>query len=315
LAKIEGYSAKNGLSLIEGSIGLCQDGDVLKGRARDKVGYFLDILTKLRESCLNKSIYDFYRDLLVESTYLPTLEKEGTIEANGRIENLEEFGNAIVRYSEKNPEDDHISAFLQHMALVSDDAGGEDNSPKVSLMTLHVAKGLEFPVVFVTGLEEGLFPSGVTDISSDASLELEEERRLFYVGMTRAREDLFLTHAQQRRVWGQNQHQAPSRFLKEVPEEFLKEARKLPKRGFAKSFSKSHDDIEWDSDPFPDYEGQNDDISGLKKGYRVHHPHFGPGTVKSIEGEGSKEKISVLFDDHTVRKFLTQYANLEISQV
>jgi len=315
LAKVEGYAAKQGLSLIEASIEICQDSQILKGRALAKVSYFLDILTQLRESCLNNSIYDFYRDLLKITTYQPMLEKEGTIEAQGRLENIEEFGNAIVRYCEKNPEDDHISSFLQHMALVSDDGGKDDNSPKVSLMTLHVAKGLEFPVVFVTGLEEGLFPSGVTDVSADASLELEEERRLFYVGMTRAKEDLFLTHAQQRKVWGQNQYQAPSRFLKEIPEAYLEETIKKPKRNFSKSYSKSHDDdMQWDSNPFPDYEDQSDEFPSLQKGYRVHHPHFGNGTVKAIEGQGSKEKISVLFDDHTMRKFLTQYANLEICQ-
>lgn len=322
VAKIEGFAARNDLSLIEASIQMCQEGDLLKGRAREKVAGFLDLVSKLRQSCIDNSIYQFYRDLLVLSNYLPTLEKEGTVEAGGRIENLEEFGNAIIRYSENNPDNDHISQFLQHMALVSDEEKGEDDSPKVSLMTLHVAKGLEFPVVFVTGLEEGLFPSGVNDASSDMTLELEEERRLFYVGMTRAREELYLTHAQQRRVWGQNQYQTPSRFLKEIPDSFLKEPRKKKRRGFGRGLNSVSsgfssgafsEDKEWDSNPFPDYESGSNEEGGYQAGHRVRHPHFGPGVIKSIEGQGGKEKICVLFDDRTERKFLSQYANLEIS--
>ncbi|MCJ8276485.1 MAG: UvrD-helicase domain-containing protein, partial [Bdellovibrionales bacterium] len=220
--KIEDLAQQMGSSLIEASIAIL-DSKALTARTKGKLQSFLDILTQLRESCLEKPVQDFYEDLLQMSQYLPNLENEGSMEANNRIQNLEEFGNAIARYIELNPDETHITQFLHHMALVSDADKETDEPNSVTLMTLHIAKGLEFPVVFVAGLEEGLFPhSGSTEASDASDMEMEEERRLFYVGMTRAEQVLFLTYAKQRKVWGQNQFQAPSRFIKEIPENFLK---------------------------------------------------------------------------------------------
>jgi len=311
LEKIEGYSARHGLSLVEGAIHMCTESQ-LSARPKSKVQIFLDIVTQLRESCLENDLYTFYQDVLKISTYLKTQEKDGSMEAQGRIENLEEFGNAIVRYCEQFPEETHITQFLQHMALVSAESQSDDGENFVTMMTLHVAKGLEFPLVFVTGMEEGLFPhSNSTDSSDTDNLELEEERRLFYVGMTRAKNDLVLSYANQRKVWGQNQYQSPSRFLKEIPEKYIFEPPKKKRPRFIDRHQGGDFD-DMSSDPFPDYDASDPTpASGLQKGKRVHHPHFGPGVIHKIEGEGSKEKVSVLFDDKTLRKFLTQYANLD----
>jgi DNA helicase-2/ATP-dependent DNA helicase PcrA len=311
LDKIENLALQNQSTMLEAAIAIL-DTKILTARTKNKVNGFLNILSELRESCLEKPLDEFYKDLLEISQYMPSLENEETIEANNRIENLEEFGNAISRYLELNPDEQHITEFLHHMALVSADDKDEEDPNTVTLMTLHIAKGLEFPVVYVAGLEEGLFPHvASSDLNNPGDLELEEERRLFYVGMTRAEEKLYLSYAKQRKVWGQNQFQAPSRFISEVPEEFLKTRLSKPRSRFRERLN-STPQTTTSPDPFPDYEsGDTGGLSPYRQGLRVHHPHFGSGVIHKVEGQGSKEKISVLFDNQTLKKFLSQYANLE----
>ena len=307
LDRLEDMARQKNLSLLEASIEALES-DRFKFRTLDKLRGFLQVLSELRRSCSENDLDIFYRDLLQITEYLPGLEKEDSMEARGRVQNLEEFGNAIARYLELNPGKEHITDFLDHMALVSD---GDEREEKdsVTLMTLHVAKGLEYPVVFVTGLEEGLFPLG-SSMDSEEDLELEEERRLFYVGMTRAEEKLYLSHARQRKVWGQNKPQIVSRFLKEIPEKFLKNPLNLNLHGF--TGQKGFQNTKTQTDPFPDYEKGEGNASPYSKGTRVRHPHFGGGVIYAVEGSGSKQKISVLFDDRSSRKFLSQYANLEL---
>ena len=306
LEKIEIYAGAGSMSLIEASIEMVQNKS-FTARTSNKLQGFLDIISQLREVCMQSELYEFYQELLQLSTYLPSLEKEGTMEAQSRIQNLEEFGNAIVRYTEQFPEEQHITQFLHHMALVSgEESSNQEDEKAVTLMTLHVAKGLEFPLVFVSGLEEGLFPHAGHMNNTD-DFELEEERRLFYVGMTRAKTDLVLSYAKQRKVWGQNQFQSPSRFIEEVPSQYMKH--RLPKK--PKIYQKYGESKEsYNRDPFPDYESESQS-AGFEKGTRVMHPHFGSGVIYKVEGQGSKEKVSVLFDDKTLKKFLAQYANLE----
>ncbi|MEM7645850.1 MAG: 3'-5' exonuclease, partial [Pseudomonadota bacterium] len=312
LEKIENLSREMNLSLIEASIQI-MDSKTLTARTKNKLGSFLDILTHLRQACEEKGLTDFYHELLQVTQYLPTLENDGTVEANSRIQNLEEFGNAIARYLELHPEEQHITEFLHHMALVSDSDAEKDDPNTVTMMTLHIAKGLEYPAVFVSGLEEGLFPHvASSDLNDPGDFEMEEERRLFYVGMTRAEQKLYLSYSKQRKVWGQNQFQSPSRFISEVPEEFLKTrlSRRKPS-----SFVERYQEPKVVNDPFPDYESGDggSDGSPYRQGTRVYHPHFGSGVIHKVEGQGSKEKISVLFDDRTLKKFLSQYANLELN--
>ena len=314
LEKIEALAIQMGSSLLEASINIL-DSKQLTARTKNKLQSFLDILTQLRESCLENSLLDFYHDLLQISQYLPHLENDGSVEANSRIQNLEEFGNAIARYLELNPEEQHITQFLHHMALISDADKEEEDPNTVTLMTLHIAKGLEYPVVFVAGLEEGLFPHMASgDLSDPGDMEMEEERRLFYVGMTRAEERLYLSYGKQRKVWGQNQYQSPSRFLSEVPESYLKNKVSKQRPRFVDTYSSKSSESSYSADPFPDYEsGDSGDGSPYRKGIRVYHPHFGAGTIHKVEGQGSKEKVSVLFDNQTIKKFLSQYANLELN--
>lgn len=314
LDKIEDLSQQMGSSMLEASISIL-DSKALTARTKIKLQSFLDILAHLRESCLEKDLNEFYTDLLQISQYLPSLENEDTVEANSRIQNLEEFGNAIARYLETNPEEQHITQFLHHMALVSDTDDKKEDPNAVTMMTLHIAKGLEYPVVFVAGLEEGLFPHmASSDLNDPSDMEMEEERRLFYVGMTRAEQKLYLTYAKQRKVWGQNQFQAPSRFISEVPEQFLRNKISKSRPRFVESHNNGFSASSKSADPFPDYE--SGDIGGgspYRQGLRVYHPHFGSGVVHKVEGEGSKEKVSVLFDDRSIKKFLSQYANLELN--
>lgn len=316
LDKIEALAQQSGQSMLEASIAILQT-NTLTARTKNKLQSFLDILSQLRESCLEKSLTEFYQDLLQISQYLPSLENDGSVEANSRIQNLEEFGNAIARYLELNPEEQHITQFLHHMALVSDADNEKDDGNSVTLMTLHIAKGLEFPVVFIAGLEEGLFPHMASgDLTDPGDMEMEEERRLFYVGMTRAKEKLYLSYAKQRKVWGQNQFQSPSRFIKEVPESFLKNKISERRPRFVDNYSSTSKNYEssFQSDPFPDYEGGDmAQHSPYRKGVRVYHPHFGSGVIDKVEGQGAKEKISVRFDNQEIKKFLSQYANLELN--
>lgn len=323
--KIDAYALSQSLSLVEATIQMVED-KIFPNRTAIKLQGFLDLITVLRERCLEVELSEFYQDLLDKTGYIKSLEDEDTIEAQSRIQNLEEFGNAIARYLELNPNEKHITQFLHHMALVSDSESKEDDGQSVTLMTLHIAKGLEFPVVYIAGLEEGLFPhTGAGDENDPADMELEEERRLFYVGMTRAEEDLTLSFARQRKVWGQNQYQAPSRFLKELPEQYLKN--KIPSstsrfvQNYGSSqesqstFNSTHFSTKKSNDPFPDYESGDSEQnhSPYRKGRRVYHPHFGTGVIHLVEGEGAKEKVSVLFDDRTYKKFLSQYAHLEFN--
>jgi len=188
-------------------------------------------------------------------------------------------------------------------------------------MTLHVSKGLEFPVVFIVGMEDGLFPSARSADSNDPE-GVEEERRLAYVGMTRARQKLFLTRARSRRVWGQEQMHPPSRFLKEIPEEYVESNSRVPRSGFmerhAQRFSSPSAKPNMDFDVMPDYEGTSDysEASGLardyQKGMRVRHPTFGVGNIYQVEGNGEMQKVSVVFHDQTFKKFVVKYARLEI---
>jgi DNA helicase-2/ATP-dependent DNA helicase PcrA len=196
------------------------------------------------------------------------------------------------------------------------------------MMTLHISKGLEYPYVFIIGCEENLFPSSRGD-EEDAD-DLEEERRLAYVGMTRAREKLWMTHTKMRRVWGQEQMNPPSRFLKEIPKEltefssavFSATTPRFAARQFQNNSddfsrfkgSSSHEDDFAQSSYEDDYSQVTPQVSkssGYFKGQKVRHPTFGPGSIFDTDGSGDNLKISVLFQDNTIKKFVAKYARLE----
>ncbi len=309
--QIEQISIDHNCSMVEASIRAVQ-GKHLTSRANNKLSEFLDLLVKLRAKSTTMDIYALYNEILQDTGYLRELEQDDTIESKSRIENLQEFGNAILRFVETHQDDVSLEKFLSDMALVSDaDTMATENQPAITLMTLHISKGLEFPLVFMLGMEEGLFP-GHQSIEEDGD-RMEEERRLCYVGMTRAEKTLYMCHARSRRHWGEHQFNPPSRFLDEIPSHLTEPVSLVQKRpqfmNRTSTFSKKQ---ESSYDVFPDYENMSDvqDSNPYRKGVRVRHPIFGAGAIFSVEGSGDSTKVSILFTDQSIKKFIAKHANL-----
>ena len=292
--------------------------------ATRKLRDFRALTDRLTEKSKVMKLSELFVEVLDATEYVIRLKEENTPESQARIENLEEFANAIRQFEQERGEEATLTNFLEEMALVSDADKAEQGDNVVTLMTLHISKGLEFPVVFIVGMEEGLFPSARSIDSTDPT-SVEEERRLAYVGMTRARRRLFLTYARTRRVWGQEQMHPPSRFLREIPPEFVHNDARTPQRSsfvdrnrekFAGRAAAGADRglslvKSMDFDVMPDYEtgGGN---RGYEKGMNVRHPTFGAGSIYQVEGEGEMQKVSVVFHDQTFKKFVVKYARLEI---
>lgn len=315
LEKIEDVARTEKLSFMETLKWMMKEKSVHQG-ALKKLSEFLNLIQTLQELSAKLTPSALYREVLIRTQYIEKLKLENTPESLSRIDNLEEFNNAISQFEQERGKEASLQSFLEEMALVSDLDKMKDQENSITLMTLHISKGLEFPVVFIVGMEEGLFP-GVQTIESHDPFEIEEERRLAYVGITRAREYLFLTHARSRRVWGQEHHHPPSRFLKEIPEKLVKFESSIQRPQFADSFrqhmkptpSKAYDDF---SDDLPKYEDYVDENAGSYfAGMRVRHPIFGIGSIHQVEGSGDEQKVSVLFPGNRLKKFVTKYARLE----
>jgi DNA helicase-2/ATP-dependent DNA helicase PcrA len=284
--------------------------------------------------------------LLDRTGYIKLLEQEDTPESLARIDNLRELVNAAMDSRDRG---ESLSEFLDHAALVSD-ADDYDENARVTLMTLHAAKGLEFPLVFLVGLEEGLFPHSRTLLAPD---DIEEERRLCYVGMTRAMDTLVLSRARYRRRYGTDMPEAsvPSRFLEEVPEELLQDLGSSRRASHVSSdYGSSRHYAYEDEDQRPQHGRRNtaqrssyggptynsiDNIAeffasrgkkfarpkievtapsgrtGFRPGQRVRHPKYGEGTVYKREGDGEEAKITVQFPRYGLKKLVEKYAQLE----
>ncbi|MNJ99884.1 ATP-dependent DNA helicase PcrA [compost metagenome] len=331
--KLEEFAYQKNLSMIEAAR-IAVDERVFNAGTGGKIRRFLDLMEDLQKSALSFKLLDFYHIVLDRTEYLLSLKKDESPEAAARIENLEELDNAMAQFVKERGEESTLTSFLEEMALVNDVDSLDQTLNSVTMMTLHISKGLEYPYVFVVGVEENLFPSARA-AESDGEADVEEERRLAYVGMTRARQKLWLTYARMRRVWGQEQFNPPSRFIKEIPQEFIDfksaaEGNRFVSRYGSGSYdedsvlnskwgstnsdrnkSRIHDD-DYDAQSFPDYDGDME-ASGpnYSKGMRVRHPTFGVGTVYATEGTGENLKVSVMFTDNTVKKFVVKYARLE----
>ncbi|MGE0529226.1 MAG: ATP-dependent helicase, partial [Bdellovibrionales bacterium] len=210
IEKISEIAARQGISFHEAILTTAEQRAVHSGAAR-KLREFRNLIEKLAQKAKALKLSELFVEILDATEYVIRLKEENTPESQSRIDNLEEFANAIRQFEQERGEEAALTQFLEEMALVSDTDQIEEGTQNVTLMTLHISKGLEFPVVFMIGMEEGLFPSGRAIDSNDPT-GVEEERRLAYVGMTRARKKLFLTYARSRRVWGQEQMHPPSRF-------------------------------------------------------------------------------------------------------
>ncbi|MCC2677570.1 MAG: ATP-dependent helicase [Pseudobdellovibrio sp.] len=299
-----------------------------------KLRRFLELIDDFTVQQGQFKLSEFYSIVLQKTEYIDVLKKEDTPEAEARISNLEELDNAIAQFESERGDEATLSNYLEELTLASDLDNADTSTNAITLMTIHISKGLEFPYVFIVGCEENLFPSMRGD--EEDPDDLEEERRLAYVAMTRARKKLWMTHTKIRRVWGQEQMNPPSRFLKEIPKEFTQfsSGALMPERPRFMSGSSYNEGNYYDSSS-PKYRNQNrnqgydeysqnsfdDDYSqvtpqvskgsGYAKGQRVRHPTFGVGSIFSTEGDGDTLKISVLFQDNTIKKFVAKYARLE----
>jgi len=299
------------------SIRYVADHRLVHSGAAKKLRDFANLVDKLVQQGKSATLGELYLFILDHTGYGLRLREENSPESQSRVENLEELQNAIRQFEDERGSEGTLQNFLEEIALVSDIDKMDDTKDYVTLMTLHISKGLEFPVVFIVGVEEGLFPSG-RSIDADSEDGMEEERRLAYVGMTRARQKLFLTHARTRRVWGQEQSHPPSRFINELPKELVEMQSQIQRPRFVERYSQPQrvppTHSAYAQDPMPDYENFSDSTNSANsfvKGMQVRHPTFGVGSIYQIEGTGESQKISVVFSDRTFKKFVAKYARLE----
>ncbi len=289
---------------------------VLKGTpAVNRIADFLALMDDLMDASNELEAAQFLKLIYDTSGYMQMLKDEASFEAQARMENLEELLNAVLEWQEDGG--GSISEFLDEAALMAslDDravkaVNDEVPDEAVTLMTLHNAKGLEFPVVFLVGMEENLLPHR----SSTASLQdIEEERRLLYVGITRAQEDLMLVHCESRMNFGRTEIARPSRFLEDIPKGMLQEIDVLGQElTDASRLSKFSRNV-WQPPSRSlevDMPKQAGEPTSFKGGERVTHPRFGGGTVVGVSGEGSKAEITVIFKEAGAKRLLLKYANL-----
>ena len=289
------------------------------GRAAAKIESFVTLIRTLRTQEDYFSVQELLQEVIDRTGYVKELEAEGTEEARARIENIDELINKAASY-EEDVQEPSLEGFLSEVALVADIDSMDDDAGRVILMTLHSAKGLEFPQVYLTGMEDGLFPSYMSVDSEDPDA-LEEERRLCYVGITRAMQDLTLTHAKRRMTHGETHYNRPSRFLNELPEELLKkEKREEPKEQEPKprvqtSFmqaksifqTKAYDSVFDLKKGMPAKAGSLD----YAVGDTVRHIKFGVGIVEKIEDGGRDYEVTVNFEKCGVKKMFAAFAKLK----
>ncbi|HEY9827052.1 MAG TPA: 3'-5' exonuclease, partial [Stenomitos sp.] len=257
----------------------------LAARSAKPILQFVEMIREWQTSQDQTPAADLIQDVLERSGYTLELKQQGTDEADERLSNVQELYNAALQYAEEN-DDQALNTFLANAALASD-ADSKDTADTVTLMTLHSAKGLEFPIVFLVGLEQGLFPNFR---SLDDPASLEEERRLCYVGITRAQERLFISHARERRLYGSREPAVPSLFLSEIPRDLLQlhSPSALPKH---------KPQLEWASQKPKEKAPArpNTHIQDWNVGDRLMHKGLGIGTVTNIFGAGDKICLAVQF--------------------
>ena len=297
------------------------------GRGASKLESFVALIEHFKTDAEDMSISDLLKEIIEETGYIESLQAEDMVEAETRIENIDELLSKVAAYEEDcedRNEPASLSGFLEEVALVADIDSLDEDTDYVVLMTLHSAKGLEFPNVYLAGMEDGLFPSYMT-ITADDPEEVEEERRLCYVGITRAEKELTLTCARRRMIRGETQYNKMSRFLKEIPMELLStgavftkdkeepevkvSAYMQAKQAFkAKPFGGSAPYSQSPAKSFGKPSGKGLDY---KTGDRVRHIKFGEGTVTAIIEGGRDYEVTVAFDTAGTKKMFAAFAKLE----
>ena len=320
IEKIEAFSRAKGISLYEG-LKQAVGEEWLLPSVKAKMEEFVQLVEAFRKDAGSFNVSQLTLTVLTKTAYLQRLKEEGTEEAFSKIENINELINVIMGL-EQGEERISLETFLDKVSLVTDIDLYEDKGNRVSLMTLHCAKGLEFPVVFIMGIEEGLLPHYRRGEEIE---DMEEERRLFYVGMTRAKQKLFLSRAEKRFTFGVGRANLPSRFLDELPMEMLQFEEK---RGRMENLFSQ--EIAWREGVDQDEGRMEDLLSGgshsggdevvlapegffpLRRGMRVRHPKFGEGSVKSVEGMDQNQKATIVFKTAGSKRLKVGSANLEI---
>ncbi len=308
--KIFDYAKFKGINPVEAIKELGVQG--FKGSRVQGIGEFNKILEKLGAIIMADSVSEVIKRTLEISGYLEALKNEKTDEAEDRIENLKELITAAEEYEERNvilsdseeSIDKGIAGFLDQAALISDADAVSDKDGSVSLMTLHISKGLEFPAVFITGMEGRIFPHIK---SIDSEKEMEEERRLCYVGITRAKERLFLTNAERRRIYGQEMYNPPSEFIDDIPRELMSYGAEARRQ------------ITEDRRLVIDGRGENNSLTPqltnsptqFPVGSKVIHPQFGNGIILQREGRGENSKLTIFFRNAGKKKLALKYTHLK----
>ncbi|PRX32532.1 DNA helicase-2/ATP-dependent DNA helicase PcrA [Orenia metallireducens] len=290
IGRLQDYALKEEISLLE-AVYQADKVDTLGSRAISRVRSFGEMISQFRAEAEELSVLALTEKVLDKTGYLEELKLEKTLEAESRIENITEL---LTDMKEFNKEDTaaKLGDYLEEVALIADVDNLDKDAEAVVLMTLHSAKGLEFPIVFLAGMEEGLFPHSM---SMNSEAEIEEERRLCYVGITRAEKLLYLTHATYRMVYGKSQYNAPSRFISEIPKTLfgLKEGKKGNKvKAVVKEETKSVE------------------TGNFSAGDRVLHQKWGKGTIITVAMDSGLEKATIAFPNEGIKELATQYGKL-----
>ena len=341
IENVEKISVELGISMYQ----VIKEADKYIPRIYNNTREFIKLIEELRS--LDVPISELIKQTLNKSGYTDSLKNENTVEAESRIENLEEFLTVAMEF-EKEEADNSLPEFLETISLSSDTDNLEETDNMVTLMTLHSAKGLEYPVVFLVGMEDGIFPGHK---SIDNPEDIEEERRLFYVGITRAKQYLFLTFARKRTIFGSTSFNPPSRFLKEIPQELLE--------GYDEALGEKEDDdnfdifedskFEWryggkkeskvttykidtnsniNKAPEPSFSFRSaesflknletkkqsgiEDVSKYKVGQKVYHKKFGEGEITKLEKEADDVKVDIEFNKFGHKRLMAKFAGLEV---
>lgn len=346
LEKIRTFAYEQDMSLLDASANIMLS--PIKGKAAQGVYDFANVILNLRDQLDDLSITEVVEAVLDQAGYLDALSMQQTLESQARIENIEEFMSVTKNFDETNTDEtedetgiDRLGRFLNDLALIADTDDGDIEAAEVTLMTLHAAKGLEFPVVFLIGMEEGVFPLSRASEEPD---ELEEERRLAYVGITRAEEILFLTNANTRTLFGKTNYNRPSRFLREISDDLLqyqglarpanssfgvrftkdeptqfgqgmslqqalqtRKANAQPQRHTgAQPFSNATGGL-----PFGKTSDSDNTATDWEIGDIAHHKKWGDGTVLEVTGSGKTQELKIKFPEVGLKKVLASVAPIE----
>ncbi|RII28922.1 MAG: ATP-dependent DNA helicase PcrA [Geobacter sp.] len=335
--KISEMAVRKGLIFFD-ALQEAATGGLLASGPRGKIAGFVALLERFQGLVATLSLADLATRIIQDTGYATKLQAERSDEAEDRLANLQELASALAEF-ERTSEEKSLPAFLEQVALISDLERGEKGQESATLMTLHSAKGLEFPLVFIIGMEERLFPHVR---ALDDPEQMEEERRLCYVGMTRARERLFLSNARRRRIFGQEQYNSPSRFLDDIPRELLElEQEYQPafaglgtrtqtaglndpapgnyeKRSTVSREPAGHNlAAVFEAELEPEFDNEvrmvpdDEPEEGVWLGMKVRHGKFGVGVIRKVEGRGDEQKVIVWFNSVGPKKLLVRFAGLE----